>query len=344
MDIGKKIKALRTQRGTTQESLALALQISPQAVSKWENGITMPDIQLLPMISTYFGVTLDELFELSDDMRLERVQNMLWDTRDLNEDAVKSETAFLLDCAEREPSRAKALCLLAEMENHQAKTHRRRAAAYAKQALAREPDSKHAHGELVEASGGKAGDWYYDNHSQLIDWYKGFVKNNPDYRGGYLWLLDQLLDDRRYEEAEEYAEKMSMIDKTFRTPYYLGRIAWHKGDKARARAIWEKMCKEHAEDWLTWLSMGDAMAETGQFDEALRHYRTAFEIQPQPKMVDALESIAQIEVRRGNYQEAILVLEEEIEILSEQWDTRKGETVDSVRREIERLKKLMDQR
>ncbi len=48
MDIGKKIKNLRSQKGITQETLADLLSVSPQAVSKWETGAAMPDILLLP--------------------------------------------------------------------------------------------------------------------------------------------------------------------------------------------------------------------------------------------------------------------------------------------------------
>ena len=53
---------MRLNKGDTQEQLAKSLQISFQSVSKWENGITLPDITFLPMIAEYFGVTIDELF------------------------------------------------------------------------------------------------------------------------------------------------------------------------------------------------------------------------------------------------------------------------------------------
>lgn len=57
------IKRLRTCKGDTQEQLAKKLHISSQAVSKWENGAAFPDVLLLPQISDYFGITIDELFE-----------------------------------------------------------------------------------------------------------------------------------------------------------------------------------------------------------------------------------------------------------------------------------------
>lgn len=63
MHIGKKIKALRCQRNITQKELGLALFVSSQAVSKWESGKTTPDIENLPRIAEYFGVSIDELFK-----------------------------------------------------------------------------------------------------------------------------------------------------------------------------------------------------------------------------------------------------------------------------------------
>ncbi len=65
MNLGNRIKMLRKQHGITQEQLAGVLGVSFQAVSKWENGITLPDITLAPKIAAYFGVSLDELFDFS---------------------------------------------------------------------------------------------------------------------------------------------------------------------------------------------------------------------------------------------------------------------------------------
>jgi transcriptional regulator with XRE-family HTH domain len=61
MTIGEKIRTLRTESHLTQEALANQLGISSQAVSKWEQNITAPDISLLPQIADIFAVTTDEL-------------------------------------------------------------------------------------------------------------------------------------------------------------------------------------------------------------------------------------------------------------------------------------------
>ena len=59
--LGKRSAALRKEKGMTQEELAEKLGVSPQAVSKWENGQSCPDISLLPRLAAIFGVTTDLL-------------------------------------------------------------------------------------------------------------------------------------------------------------------------------------------------------------------------------------------------------------------------------------------
>jgi transcriptional regulator with XRE-family HTH domain len=61
-NIKNNILSLRKERGITQDVLAAALDISVQAVSKWETGISLPDIMQLPRIAQFFGVTIDYLF------------------------------------------------------------------------------------------------------------------------------------------------------------------------------------------------------------------------------------------------------------------------------------------
>lgn len=61
--LGEKIKALRKQKDISQEILAGYLGVSFQAVSKWENGSTMPDVTLIPAIASFFGVSIDEIFD-----------------------------------------------------------------------------------------------------------------------------------------------------------------------------------------------------------------------------------------------------------------------------------------
>lgn len=85
MNIGNKIKELRKQRGLTQEQLANSIGISFQAISKWENGIALPDITLAPTLASYFGVSMDELFEfnLKDiELDIDNIVNEAYESRE----------------------------------------------------------------------------------------------------------------------------------------------------------------------------------------------------------------------------------------------------------------------
>ena len=62
MTLGKRIGRYRKKLGLTQEALAQKLNVTNQAVSKWESGQCCPDIALLPRIADVFGITMDELF------------------------------------------------------------------------------------------------------------------------------------------------------------------------------------------------------------------------------------------------------------------------------------------
>ncbi len=59
--LGQKILGLRKSKGFTQEEFAEKLGVTAQAVSKWENDASCPDIMLLPEIAKIFGVSIDEL-------------------------------------------------------------------------------------------------------------------------------------------------------------------------------------------------------------------------------------------------------------------------------------------
>ena len=63
--LGEKIKSLRKQKNISQEVFAGYLGVSYQAVSKWENGNTMPDVAMIPAIASFFGVSTDELFDFN---------------------------------------------------------------------------------------------------------------------------------------------------------------------------------------------------------------------------------------------------------------------------------------
>lgn len=68
MNIGKRIQEIRRQKNLTQEQVAEDLAVSRQAVSKWESGKAIPDIENLMYISNLYDISLDELIKGDDSV------------------------------------------------------------------------------------------------------------------------------------------------------------------------------------------------------------------------------------------------------------------------------------
>ena len=82
MTVGKNIAALRKEKGWTQAQLGERLGVSNQAISKWEQGMNLPDVMLLPTIAKVFGVTIDRLFEeIEAEEEVEISDMLIWEMR-----------------------------------------------------------------------------------------------------------------------------------------------------------------------------------------------------------------------------------------------------------------------
>ena len=82
LNLGQKIRELRQRDGRTQETLAEAIGVTSQAVSRWEANGGYPDMEMIPSIAHYFGVSIDELFGYNNErsqkinMLIEKIENM----------------------------------------------------------------------------------------------------------------------------------------------------------------------------------------------------------------------------------------------------------------------------
>ncbi len=74
--LAENLARLRKEKKVTQEELADFIGVTKASVSKWENGLSMPDILLLPQLATYFGVTLDDLLSYEPQLSKEQIQRM----------------------------------------------------------------------------------------------------------------------------------------------------------------------------------------------------------------------------------------------------------------------------
>lgn len=89
MKLADKIILLRKQKGWSQEELAAQMDVSRQSVSKWESGISMPDIDKIILLSQIFGTTTDYL--LKEDTTESNVET---DEKTGNEDTVNNESMY----------------------------------------------------------------------------------------------------------------------------------------------------------------------------------------------------------------------------------------------------------
>ena len=338
MEIGKKIRNLRLEKEVKQEELAEYLGVSIQAVSKWETEASVPDIALLPGIAVFFGVTIDELFQVSDEAEFERIENMFWHERRIAPETFDHCVRFLEGVLKSAPKNVRACCCLAYLYNHRAASDHDMASEYAKKALELAPDDKGGWVAFLEANSGVCGDEWYDNHFEVIEYFREFLKKNPgNYRGLYA-IIENLLDDDRFEEAVPYIRQIRTAANTGQYEVYMGDVMFGKGDPEKALEYWNAAVEHFPDRWQSYCDRADGLKKLGRYEEALADYEKCFEMQEPPRITDGLHSMAQVHELLGDFDAAIRDRQRIIKCLREEHKTLSGEGIDSQKREIERLK------
>ncbi|MBE6552462.1 MAG: helix-turn-helix transcriptional regulator [Ruminococcaceae bacterium] len=103
--IGTIIKKLRTENNITQDALATAIGVTPQAISRWESEGCYPDIELLPALADFFSVSTDELLGYKLSQREEEIANIKKEISRLAEEGTIDERiAFARNAISRYPA------------------------------------------------------------------------------------------------------------------------------------------------------------------------------------------------------------------------------------------------
>lgn len=341
MEIGKNIKALRLRRGLTQEEVAARVGVTGQAVSKWETAASTPDIALLPELSVCLGVNIDELFSLSDETKFERIENMCMLEGRLLGEVFEDAAGFLERRLVENPEDVRALTDLSYLYNHRAEYDHRYAATLAARAMELAPEDKRPWVAYLEAMEARFGDEWYDNNFEVIEFFKSFLKRHPgNYRGLYA-IIENMLGDRRFDEAVPYIEKLRKTKDDYQAIMYLGDVEQGRGNIDTALRFWNQGVEKSPEKWQSWCDRADRLKKLGRINDALGDYERAFEIQTPPRLTDPLHSIAQLHELSGEYEEAAKVLERIVKCLREEYETPSAEEERLVR-EIERLRGMAD--
>lgn len=112
INIGNKIRELRKKKGITQEMLASVLSVSPQAVSKWESGLTYPDMEMIPVIAGYFEVSLDILFDYDIREMKAKIQKIIDDAWEYCFDDTAKYIEIIKDALQEYPGNEELLMAL----------------------------------------------------------------------------------------------------------------------------------------------------------------------------------------------------------------------------------------
>ena len=338
MSIGEKIKELRVKKGMSQSELAERLHVSAQAISKWENEQSYPDIALLPEIAACFGIMIDDLFAYAKEKEYEKIEHMIENQRWLSNEEFMQAESFLLKEMEHDLKNSHAPSLLGDLYHFEATRLEMKAAHYARIALRLNPNNKFDINTINNAMRGGMMDWNVNNHHQLIDVYYDILKENPANKRVYFYLLDNLITDGRLSEAKQALTDSRCVQNDVIHDYYEVCIEEKKHGFEAVKDKYHALGIKHADQWRILISLGDAFASNEHYEDAIKYYTLAFEAMEKPRYTDFLESIAQLHVHLGNTEKAIEAYRQEIQLLKEEWDIDSGESVDRVRELIEKLK------
>ena len=347
MNIGNKIKQLRLKAGLTQEQLGSSLGISAQSVSKWENGVTMPDVSILPLLSSELGVTIDEIFDLTTDQKLQRIERRLDIEEEFSDSVFQEYASFLKHQLDEADDKRKVLSLLARLYHHRMEADSRKVSKYAREAISMAPEIKDCQWLLQKADGASIWDWNVGNHTSVIDFYKKIIEADtvtPPTPLPYYEVMDNLIADHRTKEAEKYLGIYQTLPshKPFLVPVYQAHIALAEYDVQRADNIMETALKEFAENSGFLFESAQYHARKCAYVKAIEFYELSWaaEETQKPRYTDALQGIATIYEILGDREKAMETYGRILTCLKNEWNCKDEDAaVMAVERQKKRLQK-----
>lgn len=302
MSIGKNIRALREELGMTQEQMAEKLNISYQAISKWENSQSVPDTMMLPAIAKTCCVTIDELFrenQESYDNLASKLAAIFEDTR-RKEDFQLAELAYNRIFTEGKYT-AKDLKTYGYINWYYAWTCFHIAEDYFNKAMEMAKDENdRIYKDALSWKIYLKADMKQIQH--MINDLKEKYKEKPDstvFRNALITA---------YSCAEQYDEAEHLIDAAITTGH---------------------------EEWFLYQNKGDILQSKKLYDEALAYFEKAWEIDSET-YCDTLYSFVSTYKQMGNKEKAIEYCQKWIN-----WYEERGAVIEkkTAERELEKLQK-----
>ena len=340
MELGKKIRQLRFKAGLTQEQLAEKLGIAPQSVSKWENAVAMPDITALPLIAEVFGVSIDDLFDLTAEQRFNRIENRMDMEEELPPDVFLEYEEFLKTRLADPRHKKRSAELMAYLYWHRMNSYARKASCSAREAIRMAPGEKVCQWMLADAEKHAVWDWNIANHAKAVDFYRELAEANPETRLPYLYLLDNLIADHRTEEAERYLARLRALPDTnpIMNEVYRAHIALARFDEPGADAIMEALGEKYADEPAYLFEAAQYYARKCDYERAIELYERSFAAEKRrPRFQDDLHAIAVICEIMGEYRKAADTWGRIADLLENEWGMTEETALQAARSEQARL-------
>ncbi len=332
MNLGKAIKRMRTEKALSQSELAEVFNVTAQAISKWESNSSYPDISQLPAIASYFGITIDELFEYPTDLEYTRIEHAVENGYPLTNEFFNHSETFLIDQLKRNPDNYKANSILGDLYHFEACCLNEKAAHYALKALKIKPDNKFDLNTLNNASNGMINDWNVNNHSKLVNILKTLMNEQQNQRTA-LFLIDNLIADGRLNEAKKLLEEGRG---SYLSSYYEILIQEKKSGFNNTKKLYMNLMEDNKNDWRILMEIANRFASNCQYEVAIEIYELCHDIAPKPRYTDMLDAIVKLYEILGENEKVIQTYQRELNLLKEEWNITKGKQVKEIQDRIDK--------
>ncbi len=338
MNIGSVIKKLRTAQSVTQEDLAEYLGISYQAVSKWETGVGLPDITLLPRIAVFFGVRIDELFSISHEDEMERIRHIL-DYEKMNDGNFAYAKRTLDTMLNENPKNVDAIKTYAKVILSKSNEELLAAGKLLEKAMEVSPLDDEVYALYRAVRGGGEYKYHSDN-----DWFvrvcEPYAKKFPQNEGLCNHLIEAMISQKYFDKAEEIIRMMQpSVEQKFMKEILLGDVQVKKGNTEVAKEIWATVSED---DWRAQYEVGERLNRLNEYEDAIACFKKAYDLQKAPKRaLDMVYSLAFLYKKLGRYTEAMKAWECILQVLAEDYGLTEGNDVEWANSEIKQLKELL---
>lgn len=336
--LGARLRALRYERGLTQEALASQLGVTYQAVSKWENNTTMPDVAMLPQLAMVLGVTIDALFSVDRTDEVRRVDLIL--QQSILSDEQFSYAIRVLDAVLRDhPDDIEAKKRYLRLYLLRRHGDRLVAGEILSNLWAAGCDDAQLYYDLRELCGGGSELRHADN-LRFVEQSTDYVKNHPAEIKVREYVFEALLELRRYDDASALMDTLPTDDdySAYLPEIWCGDLLLAHGNTEGAVSVWKTVSSSNHKGQY---EVGVRLERLGDDDGAAVCYEASFAAAEYPRDLSAMYSLAFLRERQGNIRGAIDAWETILSVLASDWNKTDGEDVDWPRIEICRLRAML---